>query len=51
MHQFKMAFFDQYCDKCEHCAKAEYEDPCNECLMEPMNIDSNAPVKFKREEE
>lgn len=43
----KEVHFCFYCPKCEYFEKQEDEDPCFECLANPVNIDSHKPVKFK----
>lgn len=42
--------FDEYCKDCEHYELEETEDPCNECLNEPCNINSHKPVFWKGKE-
>ncbi len=42
--------FDEYCKKCEHFEKFDWEDPCNDCLNEPSNINSHKPVFFKEKD-
>lgn len=37
----------EWCEKCKHWKKAESEDPCYECLDEPVNTDSRRPVHFE----
>lgn len=39
--------FHEWCPKCEHFKLAEREDPCHDCLNEPINEDSRKPVMFK----
>lgn len=39
--------FRKYCDICKHRDLPEWEDPCNDCLAEPSNIDSKKPIYFK----
>lgn len=43
----KEVFFFKWCYKCEHDKTPENEDPCWDCLNEPMNIESHKPVHFK----
>lgn len=47
----KEVFFDKYCPKCKHYKTKDYEDPCNECLNNPINANSHKPVYFKEREE
>lgn len=42
--------FYEWCPKCEHFKLAEHEDPCHDCLNEPVNDDSRKPVMFKEGE-
>lgn len=39
--------FDEWCKKCKYFTKTESEDPCWECLDEPINDSTNQPVKFE----
>ena len=43
----KEVYFDQYCSKCKHSDVKETEDPCFDCLAEPMNQNSHKPVKWE----
>lgn len=43
----KEVYFDKYCRLCESRDVEEYEDPCNDCLGEPVNVYSNKPVNWK----
>jgi hypothetical protein len=43
----KEVYFYMYCNICEFETVSETEDPCNECLTNPTNIDSRKPVKFE----
>lgn len=45
----KIVKFDDWCDSCKYCeADPDKDDnPCNECLTEPVNIDSHKPVRWK----
>lgn len=39
--------FDKYCGKCKYKNTPETKDPCNECLDNPANCQSEKPVKFE----
>lgn len=39
--------YQLWCPKCEHFKLAEHEDPCHDCLNEPVNDDGRKPVMFK----
>ena len=43
----KEVYFDKYCHMCVGCDKKEDEEPCCDCLEEPVNLYSHKPVKFK----
>lgn len=43
----KEVYYYQYCRQCEHYSKPESEDPCDECLAQPVNEDSHKPLYFK----
>lgn len=42
--------FEKYCKTCEHCALDGKFDPCNDCLAECVNTNSEKPVYWKEEE-
>ena len=44
---YKEVYFDQYCKNCKYKETNEAEDPCDECLGEPVNLYSHKPVKYK----
>lgn len=44
---FKEVIFYDYCSKCKHSDKPEDDDPCHECLNNPVNVYSHKPVKFE----
>lgn len=43
----KEVFFYEYCEKCMNWKKPDVDEPCNECLNEPFNMNSHKPVYFK----
>lgn len=43
----KIVLFDKYCPICKHYRKTEDEDPCWECLDNPVNAQSHKPVRFE----
>lgn len=47
--EYKEVYFHEYCKKCKHRKLKNVEDPCNECLSEPINLYSHKPVKFEEE--
>jgi hypothetical protein len=44
---YKEVYFEEYCQKCKHEKLKESEDPCYDCLMEAVNLNSHKPVKFE----
>lgn len=49
-YQFKEVDFNKYCKTCVYSDTKESEDPCDECLANPMNEDSHKPVMYKEKE-
>ena len=49
-YRFKEVYFDNFCALCKHKDLDEAEDPCDECLSEPVNEYSHKPVNFIAEE-
>lgn len=43
----KIVEFHNSCDICEYKDRSEQDDPCFECLDNPVNVYSRRPVKFK----
>lgn len=43
----KEVYFNQYCKLCKHEKVSDTEEPCNECLDNPINLYSHKPVKFE----
>lgn len=48
---FKEVYFDKYCSTCIHEDKKESEDPCWDCLDEPVNTYSHKPLYYKKEKD
>ena len=40
-------YFHKYCKTCVHKDENEAEDPCDECLANPVNSCSHKPVNWK----
>lgn len=47
-HEYKEVYFNQYCKTCKHKDVKDTDDPCNECLDEPINLYSHKPVKYEK---
>ena len=43
----KIVNFECWCPKCLYRKSPADEDPCNECLTQPVNEDSTKPINFK----
>lgn len=43
----KEVLFNLYCKNCEYGKELETFDICDECLSNPVNVDSRKPIKFK----
>ena len=44
---YKEALFWEYCHRCKHDILNEDEEPCCDCLNEPVNLCSHKPIKFE----
>ena len=42
----KFVLFEKYCSTCIHKDKKDHEDPCNECLENAVNTQSEKPVMY-----
>ena len=49
-YPFKEVDFKTYCKTCRYYDKKDTDDPCNDCLGEPCNLNSNKPVEYKEKE-
>lgn len=47
MENYKEVYFDEYCGKCQYNELKESEDPCTECLENPVNVDSHKPINWE----
>lgn len=43
----KEAYYYKYCKTCKNKNLPEDDDPCNECLSEPMNQGSHKPTRWE----
>ena len=43
----KEVYFYKYCKLCRYKDTDENQQPCDECLSEPVNINCHRPVKFE----
>ena len=44
---YKEVYFGVYCKECKYELKDEADDPCHDCLNEPVNTYSHKPVYFE----
>lgn len=44
---YKEVYFNQYCKTCKHKDVKEADDPCDECLNNPLNVESHKPTKWE----
>ena len=42
--------FNTYCEICENRDLNGYEEPCDECLSTPYNLNTSKPINFKEKE-
>lgn len=48
-HQsYKEVYFHEYCKSCKHKEVKENEEPCDECLSEPTNLNSHKPLNYEK---
>ncbi len=47
INEEKIVEYEKYCPKCKHFALDDADDPCNECLTEPVNLYSHKPINFE----
>ena len=47
---YKEVYFHVYCPSCKHVKIKNTEEPCNECLSNPTNLNSHKPVKYEKKE-
>lgn len=47
---YKEVHFHEYCESCVHKQLKDIEEPCNECLDNPVNLYSHKPVKYEEKE-
>lgn len=45
---YKIVYFENYCNKCVHEKKKECEEPCDHCLEYGVNEHSHRPIDFER---
>lgn len=46
---YKEVYYGEYCKTCKHRKVKEDDDPCHECLNEPVNLYSHKPVNWEED--
>ena len=46
-YDYKEVYFHEYCKTCRYQSVDDAKDPCNECLSEPVNLNSHKPVGWE----
>ena len=49
-NSYTEVYFYKYCRTRVHFDKAGFEEPCDECLSEPVNSYSHKPTKYVEKE-
>lgn len=44
--QYKEVHYHAYCNTCKYREVKDTDEPCNECLSEPVNLYSHKPIKW-----
>lgn len=44
--EYKEVYFNLYCKTCKHRETSNTDEPCNECLSNPINLYSHKPVMW-----
>ena len=45
---YKEVYFGEYCKTCKYFKMNETDEPCDDCLNNPVNLDSHKPVRYKK---
>lgn len=43
---YKEVYFKKYCQTCKNKDVKESDNPCDECLSQPVNLYSHKPVNY-----
>jgi len=44
---YKEVYFHEHCKTCVNCDCSNSDEPCNECLDNPINLHSHKPIKYE----
>lgn len=50
-NDYKEVYFYKYCETCKHSGNKETDDPCYDCLSEPVNLNSHKPVYWESQDD
>lgn len=45
---YKEVYFHEYCKTCKYEKVKNTEEPCEECLGEPTNLNTHKPVNYEK---
>ena len=45
---YKEVYFHEYCKTCKHKDVPEKDEPCDECMSEPVNMSTHRPVNYEK---
>lgn len=48
--KYKEVDFNKYCPLCECYELNDFENPCDDCLTWPVNLNTSKPMHFKEKE-
>lgn len=48
--EYREVMYCKYCRDCKYGSYADTEEPCSECLEEPVNLYTDKPVRFEAKE-
>lgn len=46
-YKYKFVEYSEYCHTCKNYTTSAIEDPCDECLNNPVNLNSHKPIKYE----
>ena len=47
----QMVDYDKFCKSCKHRKLKGHYDPCNDCLDNPANTNTNKPMYYEKDED
>lgn len=46
----KIVDYYKYCKKCKYYKESENSEPCDNCLANPVNVNSQKPIRFEEKD-